>query len=313
MNNTTKNLNVLDKTTQKKLKNEFLAECHDLNDSYKKAVKARNCGSYIEMREYNDEHLELHNANFCKARLCPMCNWRLSIKRFLNLSAVTDVAKSDGFELLFLTLTAKNIPGESLKAEIKHYFDAWKYLATKNPLFKKSIHGWFRALEVTYNEEDDTYHPHLHIVLAVKSTYFKHSSYYITQKKWAELWANALKIDYAPIVHIQKTYSKKNSSPEQEVSKYTVKDSDYLRNGDLKLSAKIVDVLDSALRGVRLIAYGGVFKKIYQLLDLDETKLTDDEQLAKITEDLAYVIKKYSWDFGFQFYKQPEEKENKNT
>ena len=72
-------------------------------------------------------------------------------------------------------------------------------------------------------------------------------------------------------------------------------------------------MLDSALRGVRLIAYGGVFKKIYQLLDLDETKLTDDEQLEKITEDLAYVIKKYSWDFGFKFYKQLEEKENKNT
>jgi plasmid rolling circle replication initiator protein Rep len=303
MNNTTKNLNVLDKTTQKKLKNEFLAECHDFNDNYKKSVKARNCGSYIEMREYNDEHLELHNANFCKARLCPMCNWRLSKKRFSNLSAVTDVAKSEKYELLFLTLTAKNVSGDMLKSEIKHYFVAWKYLATMNPLFKKSIHGWFRALEVTYNQEDDTYHPHLHIVLAVKSTYFK-PTHYINQKKWAELWRNALKIDYDPIVHIQKTYSKKNSSPEQEASKYTVKDSDYLIQGDLKLSAKVVQVLDSALRSVRLIAYGGILKKIYNSLKLDEIKLTDDEQLENMTEYLAYVIKKYSWNFGFKFYKQ---------
>lgn len=303
MNNTIKNLTVLDKTIQKKLKNEFLAECHDLNDSYKKAVKARNCGSYIEMREYLDEHLELHNANFCKARLCPMCNWRLSKKRFSNLSAVTDVAKSEKYELLFLTLTAKNVSGDMLKSEIKHYFVAWKYLATMNPLFKKSIHGWFRALEVTYNQEDDTYHPHLHIVLAVKSTYFK-PTHYINQKKWAELWRNALKIDYDPIVHIQKTYSKKNSSPEQEASKYTVKDSDYLIQGDLKLSAKVVQVLDSALRSVRLIAYGGILKKIYNSLKLDEIKLTDDEQLENMTEDLAYVIKKYSWNFGFKFYKQ---------
>jgi plasmid rolling circle replication initiator protein Rep len=105
-------------------------------------------------------------------------------------------------------------------------------------------------------------------------------------------------------VHIQKTYSKKNSSPEQEASKYTVKDSDYLIQNNLKLSAKVVDVLDSALRSVRLIAYGGILKKIYNSLKLDEIKLTDDEQLENMTEYLAYVIKKYSWNFGFKFYKQ---------
>jgi plasmid rolling circle replication initiator protein Rep len=303
MNNITKKApqiqDFLQKPTQKKLRNEFLADCHDLNDNYKKAVKARNCGSFIEMREYLD-HSELHNANFCKGRLCPMCNWRLSQKRFSNLSAVTELAKSNKYQLLFLTLTSKNVIGENLKAEIKNIFTAWRNLSDKNPNFKKSIHGWFRALEVTYNQDTDTYHPHLHVILAVKSTYSK-PGYYINQQSWSELWQRYLKIDYLPIVHIQKAYTKKNQkSAEIEASKYTVKDTDYLIENNIKLSAQVVKILDSALRAVRIIAYGGILKRYYQDLQLQEENLTDD--LDNITEELAYIIKKYRWNFGLSKY-----------
>lgn len=308
MNNTTElsqKVDFLEKPTQKKLRNEFLAECHDKNDNYKKAVKARTCGTYLEMRLYPNDKAELHNANFCKARLCPYCNWRLSLKRFANLSAVTDLSKSDKYQLLFLTLTAKNVSGDNLKSEIKKYFNAWRNLTQYSPEFKKSVHGWFRALEVTYNKDDDNYHPHLHIVLAVKSTYFK-PNYYINQKKWAEIWAHYLDVDYSPMVHICKTFTKKNnSSPEKEASKYTVKDTDYLIDNDLKLSAKVVQILDDSLRRVRLIAYGGILKKYYAEMKLNEENLTDD--LSTITEDLAYIIEKYRWNFGSKIYQKIEE------
>jgi plasmid rolling circle replication initiator protein Rep len=297
------NVEFLTKPTQKKVRNEFLADCHDINDDYKKAVRSRTCGTYLEMRVYPDNKAELNSANFCKARLCPMCNWRLSIKRFANLSAVTELAKTNKYELLFLTLTARNVSGLELKSEIKKYFNAWRNLTQYSPEFNKSVHGWFRALEVTYNKEDDTYHPHLHIVLAVKSTYFKTSGYYITQKKWAEIWAHYLDIDYVPVVHVCKTFSKKsNSSPEKEASKYTVKDTDYLIENNLILSAKVVQVLDDALRRVRLIAYGGILKKYYSDMKLNEENLTDD--LENITEELAYIIKKYRWNFGLSKYLQ---------
>jgi len=306
MNNTTElssNVEFLEKPTQKKLRNEFLANCHDINDNYSKAVRARTCGTYLEMRIFPDNKAELHSANFCKARLCPYCNWRLSIKRFANLSAVTELAKSNKYQLLFLTLTAKNVAGNDLHNEIKRYFNAWRNLTRYSEDFNKSVHGWFRALEVTYNKDDDTYHPHLHIVLAVKSTYFKTSGYYITQKKWSELWAHYLDVDYSPMVHICKTFTKKNnSSPEKEASKYTVKDTDYLIDNDLKLSAKVVQVLDDALRRVRLIAYGGILKKYYSAMKLNEENLTDD--LENITEELAYIIKKYRWNFGLSKYLQ---------
>jgi len=304
MNITTKTPEVQDfltKPTQKKLRNEFLAECHRMNENDKKAFRAKSCGSYLEFAITPTEK-KLKSANFCKARLCPMCNWRLSQKRFGNLSAVTELSKFNKYQLLFLTLTAKNVIGNDLNHEIKRFFNAWRNLTRYSPEFNKAVHGWFRALEVTYNKDNDTYHPHLHIVLAVKSTYFK-PNYYINQKKWAEMWAHYLDIDYVPVVHIQHVYANKNgSSAEKEASKYTVKDTDYLIENNLILSAKVVQVLDDALRRVRLIAYGGILKKYYSEMKLNEDNYTDD--LENIDQEISYVIKKYRWNFGLSKYLQ---------
>lgn len=291
----------LKKPTQKKLNNEFLADCHDKNDNYKKAVRARKCGTYLEMRIYNDDHAELHKSNFCKARLCPMCNWRLSLKRFAILSSVTELAKKDRYQMLFLTLTVRNVSAIDLKLEIANIFKAWSNLSDKNAIFKKSIHGWFRALEVTYNRDTDTYHPHLHVILAVKKTYWN-KDYFITQEDWQNLWQKSLKIDYSPIIHIQKVYSKstKKSSAEVEASKYSIKDSDYLIKNDLNLSSKIVDILDKSLKSVRLIAYGGILKNYFQDLEVDENDYEDEI----LSEDINYIIKKYFWNFGISRYRE---------
>lgn len=289
----------LEKPTQKKLKNIFLADCHTMNERPNKAARVLSCGTYLEFT-VSEKSKKLTSANFCKARLCPMCNWRLSQKRFSNLSAVTELAKSNKYQLLFLTLTAKNVKSTELKAEIRKFFDSWKNLTKDCSKFKKSVHGWFRALEVTYNKDTDTYHPHLHIILAVKSTYFN-ANYYINQEEWTNIWKNYLKIDYSPVVHIQKAYIKKgknSSSAEVEASKYTVKDSDYLIENNLVLSAQIVDVLDSALKRVRIIAFGGVLKKYYQELQLSEENYNDE----KIAEDIESVVLKYRWNFGMSKY-----------
>ena len=37
--------------------------------------------------------------------------------------------------------------------------------------------GYMRAIEVTYNQQEDTYHPHIHCIFAVKAGYFKGNGY----------------------------------------------------------------------------------------------------------------------------------------
>jgi plasmid rolling circle replication initiator protein Rep len=300
--NLTKEQNFLQKPTDKKVKNILLSKIHKLNDNPSKSSRAFNCGNYLEFTVSCENERKLTNANFCKSRLCPMCNWRLSQKRFSNLSNVIEQLYQQGkYQLLFLTLTVKNCDGKDLRQEIKKMLSAWSYISHKNPIFNTSIHGWFRALEVTYNQKLNNYHPHLHVVLAVKPYYFD-GKYYITQQKWVDMWQSALKIDYEPIVHICKEYKNKNRQSEStlisEASKYATKDTDYIIPNDMKLSANIVEVLDSAMRSVRLIAYGGILKTIHEKLKLDDSNYED-----KITDkDLNSTIEYYKWYIGYGKY-----------
>ena len=300
--NLTQEHDFLKKPTEKKVKNIMLSKIHQINDNQKKSIRAFNCGNFLKFASNDDGIRNLVFANFCKARLCPMCNWILSRKRFLNLSNVIERLYEEGkYQLLFLTLTVKNCIGDELRNEIKNILKSWRYMSDKNPIFKKSIHGWFRALEVTYNKENNTYHPHLHVVLVVKPYYFD-GQYYITKDKWANMWKLALKIDYDPVVHICKEYKNKNRQDQStlisEVSKYATKATDYIIPKDINLSANIVDILDYSLKNIRLIAYGSILKIIHEKLKLNEASYCDDV----IDKTLNNVIEIYRWHIGFGKY-----------
>jgi plasmid rolling circle replication initiator protein Rep len=309
MNNTTSiekmQVDFLEKPTAKKIKSSYLADLFfsifkdtSFDMYYKKSLLVRNCGTFLEFKTNpTNGKTVLSSANFCKSRLCPMCNWRLSLKRFANLSEVMEQAKQQKFQFLFLTLTVQNSKGEDLKKTISAMLKSFNSL-TKYKDFG-IIKGYFRAVEVTYNRTTNEFHPHIHVILAIKNTYFN-SKYYISQEKWAQLWQQALSVDYMPIVDIRKAYTKKGKqSAEAEASKYTVKDSDYLINDDTELAKNVLTVYDSALKGARLVAYGGVLKEIAKQLELEEDNLTDD-----ITDELLYILKKYRWNIGLNKYQE---------
>ena len=74
--------------------------------------------------------------------------------------------------MFFLTLTVKNVASQDLKDELRNLTKGFDRLF-KRAKVKKNLIGYMRATEVTYNSETKEYHPHLHILLMVKSTYFK--------------------------------------------------------------------------------------------------------------------------------------------
>lgn len=75
---------------------------------------------------------------------------------------------------------------------------------TRRKAFKDSVNGYFRSLEVTYNEERNEYNPHFHLILAVNKSYFKDTRIYLTQEDWTNLWKQSLKADYIPIVDVRR-------------------------------------------------------------------------------------------------------------
>ena len=290
----------------KKLKNLELAESYK-RLGLKKAYRVEECGTLLSFKIIDEDLKKLFKANFCKDRLCPMCIWRRSMKIFGQVSKVMDRALEDKeYRFLFLTLTVKNCIGEELSSEIDRMFNSLKLLFKRKEV-KGIVIGYFRGLEVTYNEEYDTYHPHFHIILMVNKSYFKKSDKYLTQKDWTNLWKDCLKVDYTPIVNVKafKTASKEQTRKSIcEVAKYTVKDNDYLFE-DIKMTDNTVAILNNALKGRRLIAFGKEFRKIHKELNLDDAEkgdLINTDVDDTIRPEIEEVIENYKWNFGVKQY-----------
>ena len=299
----------------KKVKTLALAESYE-RLGMKKHYLVAECGSYLQFKRYSNGTLKLNGANFCRVRLCPMCAWRRELKIFAQTSKVMDRALEDkDYRFIFLTLTCRNVDGAELSHTIDELFYGFKKLMLKSSI-KKAVKGWFRALEITHNldkasKDYDTYHPHFHVILMVNKSYFNMPSLYISQESWTTLWKESLKVDYTPVVDVRafKTRTKKQISKSlAEAAKYTVKDNDYIVNGNEAMTDSAVMVLDKALSYRRLVAYGGELRKIHKELNLDDAEdgdlINTGSEDEEIREDLDYVLENYRWHIGYkQYYK----------
>ena len=311
----------------KKQRSTLMAKHYEMvEDLKKKSERMFDCGNYLVFKK-KDGRLKLYQAYFCKARLCPMCNWRLSLKiAFQNKKIIQTVNEREKVKWIFLTLTVKNVEGHELKNTMDQMTKAWNNFS-RYAKFKKSVKGYFRAMEVTRNRKYKsksygTYHPHFHVLMAVPNSFFQ-GKYYIKQSEWADMWQKAMKLDYTPIVHVERVKAKQDSTnfvevekevqkaiAEEkaifEVSKYPVKDSDIIK-GDKVTPANIETVvhLDKALAYKRLISYGGILKEIHKELNLSDSEdgdlihIDDDEsdEIANgATDVMAY------WHIGLKNY-----------
>ena len=240
-----------------------------------------------------------------------MCSWRREKKIFAQVSQVMDKAldKKD-YRFIFLTLTCKNSEGEELSSTLDSLFYAYKKLMLKVDV-KKAVKGWFRALEITHNLDEnslnfDTYHPHFHVILMVNKSYFNDSNYYISHEKWTSMWKQCLNVDYDPVVNIKafKTSTRSNTVKSvSEAAKYTVKDNDYIILDDEEMTDSAVMILDKALANRRLVAFGGELKKIHKDLKLDDA--VDGDLINSnndIRNDIDYIIESYKWHIGYKQY-----------
>ena len=284
-----------------------------LSESFKrlgeegKAYRVLGCGAILVFDEAVKEQKRLVSANFCRERLCPMCAWRRSLKVFSQVSDVMNLVFDENPTLvpLFLTLTIKNTDSEGLHSALDMIFSGWKKVF-KIKVIENVVVGWFRALEVTRNSKNDTYHPHIHAILLVRRGYFNTQDY-IKTSDWVQLWRQCLQIDYDPVCDIRRIKTPKNTEMSYktiaEVSKYTVKDTDYIVKDTAKTD-EIVSVLGKVLKGRRLYAFGGICKEAAKRLRLDAEGDGDLIHIDKeyIRSDIAEVLVKYRWNIGVGNY-----------
>ncbi|MFZ4892807.1 protein rep, partial [Enterococcus lactis] len=296
---------------ERKIENVRYAEYLSILE-FKRAHDIKNCGETLRFRKIGN-HLKLYQTWFCHKRLCPLCNWRKSMKNSSQLKQIIaeTVAREPKGRFLFLTLTVKNVnTSEELKTSLRQLTKAFGKLSRYKKVAKNLL-GYLRSTEITVNEQDMSYNQHLHVLLFVKSSYFKNSNNYLAQAEWAKLWQKALKVDYEPVVHVQAVKANKRKGTDslqasaEETAKYEVKSADYMTADDER-NLVVIKNLEYALAGTRQISYGGLLKQIKQDLKLEDVENGDlvhvgDEDYTKEQMEAAEeVVAK--WDFNKQNY-----------
>lgn len=276
-----------------------------------KADRLRDCGRFLSFRLYADGTRKLDTMQSCHVRLCPLCNWRRSLKLWSNMRQIVDYLSENGnYSYILLTLTVRNCTAENLNETIDNLMKAWNRFIGYTDI-KRIVKGWYRSLEITHNvdrtsKDFNSYHPHFHCLFAVNSSYFT-SRDYVSAEKISYLWARALDVDYVPIVDVRRVKPKEGqdiSGALAEVCKYTVKDKDYFILDDAVLTIDTVRVLDYALANRRLVAWGGVMKVARKMLQLGDEIDGDMVDVGDSVDSVSgdYVIETYYWYTGYRQY-----------
>lgn len=251
---------------------------------------------------------KLQAAEFCRDRLCPMCSWRKSLVTFSQLSDIMlrIDATTDGLVPIFLTLTMRNCGSSDLADCISRELRAWSRMVTSKHRRKpwRIAVGWFRALEITYNKKDGTWHPHIHAILLVEPDYFENPDKYIDQREWEAEWQWALGVDYKPRVDVR-TIKGSQAKAIAEVAKYTVKPGEWLDLDDGDGTDERVELLARVLKGRRLTAFGGLMKETRKALKQEDAETADlvrTGEDATMRGDLVTAMEKFEWQIGLTNY-----------
>lgn len=251
------------------------------------ANRIRECSQRLcfalESQDAGEMKLRLRSARFCRVRHCPVCQWRRSLvwrARFLR--AVPNVLEAHpNVNWLFLTLTVRNCALTELRATVDEMNKAFHRMVKRKQF---PALGYVRSLEVTRGR-DGSAHPHFHILMVVRPSYFKGQTY-LSQETWTELWKSCLRIDYTPIVNIKavKPKHKDNDNGIQiailETLKYGVKESDLIAD------SQWLEELTKQLHKTRAVSVSGLLKQYISEEEPEDFINTDEEGLEEpVTEE----------------------------
>lgn len=287
--------NAIDELNYYKKLTTVTAECIINNSGtiIEQAEKVKYCGTHISTAMF-DGRQKIIGANFCRLRLCPMCQRRKSLKTYADISRLVEALP--GRTWAHVVLTYRNCTAEKLKQNIDSLFKNSTFLLRRTSEMKAAFRGALRCLEVTYNSTSDTYHPHLHILLTGDKSLNNNIRKRISRKQLCELWQRVSCLDYRPEVYIS---YKVDSGAVAEIAKYCVKPLELDLEADKR--REVLEVLYSVLYGRRLIQTYGEIKKTLAELKID---LNSDVENLETSADSFNTEQMFVYNFKLSKYEE---------
>jgi plasmid rolling circle replication initiator protein Rep len=258
-----------------------------------------DCGKFIETKYCPDCGKSfISSAMLCRDRLCPTCQWRLSIRRFAEMcNTLALIEDFDESTCAFWTVTVRNCRLSELKATISLMNQAW-HRVLQRKTFKKHVSGWARSLEVTYNASRNDFHPHFHVIVMTDGALTEGEFYTALRREWKE----SLRISYEPVTefhYFRADESRLDNDPFikaiLETYKYTMKSKDVL---EMPISAFRAYV--NGITGVRVASYGGKIKEARRALNYNDDD--NEEEISRIQCDcgaeLRVALLQWSFESG---------------
>lgn len=271
------------KWSDRKSRNLEVAERMKQAGFAKRAAAMEGCGDLLQFNKCPEcGKTELSSANFCRDRLCPTCAWRLSLRRYAEMCCVmgeiSEQIKPQG--AAFLTLTVKNCYPDALRETLQNMAKAWNRMLARRTI-KPLFTGWARSVEVTYNPQSATFHPHFHVVL-ILSDLGAHLGEGVLRRTLSDAWWDAVKTNYRPVTDYKLIDHHGDGDllcddedlhhAILETYKYTVKHGDLM---EMPLGVFRTFVLSMA--GIRVASFGGCIKDARRLLGYREDDDREEE------------------------------------
>lgn len=284
---------------KKKAAKETAAKMDAIGEKIR-AIRMRNCAEIVNGKVC--EHcgqMHVQYANLCRDRFCPVCKWRLSMKRFTTMYQIVTGLRQRYPEASwqFVTLTCQNCAPQDLPEVMDEMQRCWNSIASARKL-KKKVAGWARSTEFTYNEVTGELHPHYHVLVMYKE--LEEPDDYIIQR-----WIKSLHRKTSILAQEEHTieFTVKDEkeigwdvdqNPEDtavieavlETYKYTTRDKD-VENMPLGVFRMMVDVLQNR----RLVAFGGVIKEYAKEMELDRLEDADERDSEEEDEEMERCVK----------------------
>ena len=266
-----------------------------------KADRMSACADFLVFNKA-EGGLKLKTANFCRVRLCPMCQWRRALKVYGQMSRICEKIDWDKYALLSVVMTVQNCQPERLSETIDMMMTGYNRFM-KYKAVDRMCKGAYRACEITISKRADswfgTLHPHFHVLMLVQKSYFK-SRDYISAEKMTEMWAKACKLDYMPDMSVKRVYVRDGQTITEalkEVCKYTLKDSQLTQDRHIDAD-RYFALLETQMQGRRFVGLSGLFKDLHKELNL--SAIDDDSDLIGATEldDKAAEEVVFVWKSG---------------
>lgn len=271
-----------------------------------RGLKIRECGTFLVA----DPDGAIVGANFCRQRLCPLCQKRRSLRTYSDFKKIMD--KLTDYRFVHLVLTVPNCSAEALPFVLDNMQIA--STALFNHCFcKAAFKGVARFTEISYNAHRNDYHPHFHCLIAVNKSYAT-SRDYIKRERLRSLWtyyykeANrgrnfkrrsddgviAFVASMAAYLNPDEQYQIYISFADEgalpEIAKYCVKPLSF--DIDTHKLAPILEALLAAMHSRRMVQLYGVIREVAHELNID----FEVDEAEPLPDDIK--LTRYLWGYN---------------